>query len=88
MARSVTLASPYGGDPLRALEQKRAEESGKFVSKRDRAAWGNKPIPEMPRRPIKAFEAFLAEQATPKPWSQARKELEALFSEPVGKIDG
>lgn len=83
MARSITFAGSFGGDPLRALEKSRAEESRALVSKRDRATWGNAPIPEQPRRMTKTLEEFLAEESSTKGWSEARKAAEALFSKPV-----
>jgi hypothetical protein len=82
MARSITFSGSFGGDPLRALEKSRAEESRAVVSKRDRAVWGNAPIPEQPRRMTKTLEEFLAEEGAPKGWSKARKAAEALFVKP------
>jgi hypothetical protein len=85
MARSATLqSSSFGGDPLRALERSRAEESRALVSKRDRATWGNAPIPEQPRRMTKTLEEFLAEEGAAKGWSEARRAAEALFTKPGG----
>jgi hypothetical protein len=84
MARSITFAGSFGGDPLRALEKSRAEESRAPVSKRDRATWGNSPIPEQPRRMTKTLEEFLADEAADKGWSEARKAAEALFVKPGG----
>jgi hypothetical protein len=83
MARSITFAGSFGGDPLRALERSRAEESRAVVSKKDRPNWGNSPIPEQPRRMTKTLEEFLAEESSTQGWSEARKAAEALFSKPV-----
>lgn len=88
MARSITLSSSFGGDPLRALEKSRADRGDEYASGRDRAVWGNRQIPEQPRRPTKTLEQFLTEESTPKQWSEARKSLEALFSEPKDKSNG
>ncbi|MFM0141753.1 hypothetical protein [Paraburkholderia sp. RL18-085-BIA-A] len=83
MARSITFSGSFGGDPLRALEKSRADESRALVSKRDRATWGNAPIPEQPRRMTKTLEDFLAEEGATKGWSEARKAAEALFVAPA-----
>lgn len=87
MARSITFAGSFGGDPLRALEKSRAEESRAIVSKKDRSTWGNAPIPEQPRRMTKTLEEFLAEESSTTGWSEARKAAEALFAKPVGGGD-
>ena len=70
------------GDPLAALERKRAEESGKRLTKRELSAIGNRPVPELPRAAPKPLDVFLAEEAAPKQWSVARKRAEALFDAP------
>jgi len=82
MARSITFQGSFGGDPLKNLERSRAAETRETVSKRDRAAWGNAPIPEQPRRMTKTLEEFISEESAPKQWSEARKALEAIFSKP------
>lgn len=82
MARSATLQGSYGGDPLRNMERNRAAEAREIVSRRDRAAWGNAPIPEQPRRVTKTLEEFLAQEGATTDWSAARQAAEALFELP------
>jgi hypothetical protein len=71
MPRSTVLESHMYGDPLAALERKRAEQSGKKLSKREWLEMGNRPLPEFPRR---------SPTSDADEWSPARKAAEALFA--------
>lgn len=95
MARSITCQSWSFPDPLAALEMSRAEASGRKLSRRDLLEMGNRPLSDSGRRtpdewpaiiepaPRKALEDFLTEESQPKPWSEKRKALEALFEMPA-----
>jgi hypothetical protein len=79
------------GDPLAALEKKRAEASGKRMTRRELSSIGNRPVPELPRavetpKKHKPLEEFLAEESQPKRWSAARKAAESLFEMPCTSV--
>jgi hypothetical protein len=44
------IRSDHSGDPLAALERKRAEEAGETLSAREISELGNHPIQEIPSR--------------------------------------
>lgn len=81
----MAYASHLYGDPMTIAAGNQARERRQAAEPR-RQPVKNSPLPEFPRRwesaeglPHKPLEAFLTEESQPRPWSEARKALEALF---------
>jgi hypothetical protein len=89
MARSITFQSRgFGRDPAQSYE--RTEGQSAYAKRMREEALVDiaalqrhvsKPPPKPAPRPAhKPLEEFLAEEESPKTWSEARRKAEALFS--------